>query len=345
MLKHRRGLLAAGITAAVVASIGVASTLDAGAEQIPAPAVDTAEPAPPALLPWGEEPEDLQTGRDGASSKSLKKAGLDAAAPDTSGQQADEEYAPKGGGTGRTFRKSEQTTVVPPKPPAMTSAAAAPTNAETVYFHYNVGSQLAVTEGVYANMTVGKPGLAKADYHTLAEVAVQSADGLQVVEVGWTVDRVVNGDDDPHLFVFHWVDGKPTCYNGCGFVQYSANIRPGDTLPQDTVKKVGIQYANGAWWIAYESEWVGYYPDKLWSGTFTKTGNIQIFGEVAAATPQSCTQMGNGLTPEDTAAARFSSVTYLNGPAVDLFIRSTTESYAVSKVTARTFRYGGPGVC
>ena len=49
MLKSRRGLLAAGITAAVVGSIGVVSTLNAGAEQIPdapAPAVAPADPAP-----------------------------------------------------------------------------------------------------------------------------------------------------------------------------------------------------------------------------------------------------------------------------------------------------------
>ncbi|SDT72058.1 neprosin family prolyl endopeptidase [Actinoplanes derwentensis] len=352
MLKSRRGLLAAGITAAVVGSIGVVSTLNAGAEQIPvpavAPAVDPAvtapEPTPPTTLPWGAEPEDLQTGRDGASSRSLKASGLDAAAPDASGEQAGEEYAPKGATTGRTFRTTEQTTVIPPVPPSLVKSAV-PADGETVFFHYNVGAQPAVTEGVYANMTIAKPTLDKADYHTLAELAVQSADTLQVVEVGWTVDRTVNGDDDPHLFVFHWVDGKPTCYNGCGFVQYSANIRPGDTLPQDTVKKVGLQYSGGAWWVAYDSEWVGYYPDKLWSSGFAKTGNIQIFGEVAAASLKPCTQMGNGLTPEDTTAARFSSVTYLNGPTVDLAVRSTTEAYAASKLTARTFRYGGPGVC
>ena len=42
-----------------------------------------------------------------------------------------------------------------------------------------------------------KPALATSDYHSLAELAVQSADGNHIVEVGWNVDRVVNGDDDP----------------------------------------------------------------------------------------------------------------------------------------------------
>ena len=349
MLKSRRGLLAAGITVAVVGSIGVASTLTAGAEQIPAPVVVTAdhapvvaaEPdaAPPTRLPWGQRPQRLQTGRGGASSGALKAAGLDAAAPDASGREAEQEFAPKG----RTNRKSERTSVVPPEPP--TPAPAVTGAKPTVYFHYNVGSQAAVTEGAYANLTISKPVLARADYHTLAEIAVQSADGTQIVEVGWNVDRVVNGDDDPHLFVFHWVDGKSTCYNGCGFVPYSGNIRPGDTLPYDVTKRFGIQYFNGAWWVAYDTEWVGHFPESNWTVPFNKSGLVQVFGEVAAAGPQPCTQMGNGRTGTDTTAAKVGSITYLNGPKVDMNIRGIGDVYSVSKLTGRTFRYGGPGAC
>ncbi|GAA0438327.1 hypothetical protein Aca07nite_47250 [Actinoplanes capillaceus] len=356
--KSRRGLFAAGLTAAVVGSIGVVSTLNAGAEQIPertVPAVAPADPgpaeggeppveAPPTKLPWGQRPQELQTGRDGASSGALKAAGLDAAAPDASGEEAEEEYAPKGRSTRSGVLKKETTTVVPPEPPspAPTAAAARP----TVHFLYNVGSQAAVSDGAYANLTVNRPVLARSDYHTLAELAVQSADGAQIVEVGWNVDRVVNGDDDPHLFVYHWVDRKPTCYNGCGFVQYSDNIRPGDTLPQDVTKRFGIQYFKGAWWIAYDTEWVGYFPEWLWPTVdFSKTGLVQVFGEVAAATATPCTQMGNGREGDDTTAARVGSLTYLNGPAAEMHIRSTSDLYTVTKLSARTFRYGGPGSC
>ena len=99
-----------------------------------------------------------------------------------------------------------------------------PRPAPPVKYHYSSGLQYAETDGTYANLVIGKPDLAEEDYHTLAEIAVQSADGKQIVEVGWTVDRGVNGDDDPHLFVYHWVDGKETCYNGCGFKQYSKTV-------------------------------------------------------------------------------------------------------------------------
>jgi hypothetical protein len=368
VLKSRRGLLAAGLTAAVVGSIGVVSTLNAGAEQIPeapAPAVAPVDPAPPAVteaaeaapvltppakLPWGQRPGKVRTGRDGASSKSLKAAGLDAAAPDATGEEADEEYAPKGRSNRKSFLKSERTRVIPPTPPKVNAAAEDP----TVFFHYNNGSQAAVTDGAYANFTISKPVLAKEDYHTLAELAVQigDRDTAQIVEVGWNVDRVVNGDDDPHLFVFHWADGKPRCYNGCGFVQYSKNIRPGDTLPQDVTKRFGIQYFDKAWWIAYDSEWVGYFPASLWTVDFSKSELVQVFGEVAAASAKPCTQMGNGLLPPksvdepDTKAAKIGSVSFLNGPKVDLFVRPQgTDVYPTLKLSGRTFSYGGPGAC
>ncbi|MFC7529559.1 neprosin family prolyl endopeptidase [Actinoplanes sp. GCM10030250] len=388
MLKSRRGLLAAGLTVAVIGTIGVASTLNAGAEQIPdvpapspaavapadqpeanpsganpseatpsedAPSEDAAEAAPkltpPAILPWGAKPRSIRKGRDGASSKSLKAAGL-SAAPDRVDEARGQDYAPKGRTSRTTFLKTETTDVVPPAPPSPAPTASADTR-PTVHYLYNVASQAAESEGAYANLTISKPKLDKGDYHTLAEVAVQSPDGgHQVVEAGWTVDRVVNGDDDPHLFVFHWVDGKPACYNKCKFVQFSENIRPGDTLPQDTQKQFGIQYTGGAWWVAYDTEWVGYFPGELWGNKFEKTGLVQIFGEVAASTPEPCTEMGNGKTAIDEktgldpgTAAKIGSISFYNGPKVDPYVRSTSKVYPISKLSARTFRYGGPGKC
>ncbi|WP_309238500.1 neprosin family prolyl endopeptidase [Actinoplanes aureus] len=355
MQKSRRGLLAAGLSAAVIGAIGVVSTLNAGAEQIPdapapvaVPADETdvaAPPSPPAAkpptnLPWGERPRSVRTGRHNATSKSLKVAGLSAAHSDDEGR----DRAPKGRTSRTTFLQSEKTNVVPPEPAPEPTDGVAPAR-PTVHFLYNVGSQKAEADAAYANLTISKPKLARSDYHTLAELAVQSADGKQIVEVGWNVDRVVNGDDDPHLFVYHWVDRQTSCYNGCGFVQYSKNIQPGDTLVQDSQKRFGIQNFNGDWWIAYDTEWVGYFPGDLWGGTFTRSGLVQVFGEVAAATEKPCTEMGNGKGGDDTTSAKVGSVAYLNGPTVDLKVRSTSDLYSVSKLSSRTFRYGGAGAC
>jgi hypothetical protein len=347
----------------VVGALGAASTLSAGADEIPgapdtsatvAAAADTPTaaadtPTPPPVLPWGARPEKIRKGKPGASSSSLRAAGLDAAAPDTSGSTTPRaKYGPKGRTTKTTFLKNETTDVAPPAPPPAGSTVKAAKAAAEVNYLYNVGSQAALTDGIYTNVTIGKPELAAADYHSLGELALQSADGNQIIEVGWTVDRLVNGDDDPHLFVYHWVNRQTSCYNGCGFQAYSTNVTAGATLSYDVTKKFGIQFFDNAWWIAFDSEWIGFFPATLWSLagiSFNKSGLVQVFGEVAASSAKPCTEMGNGLTPDNENAAKMASITYLNGPTVTMNIRSTTDVYAVNALSLRTFRYGGPGAC
>jgi hypothetical protein len=152
-------------------------------------------------------------------------------------------------------------------------------------------------------------------------------------------------------FVYHWVNNKKSCYNGCGFEQHSTNIKPGDTLAYDVTKKFGIKYVDGAWWIAFDTEWIGFFPETLWNDegvSFNKSGYLQVFGEIAAAGTTSCTQMGNGTIPSLDAtntAARASSVSFVNGPAVNLYMRSSVpDQYAVVPYenSVRSFRYGGP---
>jgi len=359
VLKSRRGLLAAGLAVAVVGAFGVASTLNAGADQIPGaadappapPAAVAENPAAPTVLPWGERPQKIKRGRGGESSKSLRVEGLSAAPADASGSTTPRgRYGPKGRSNRTSFLRTEHTDIAPPAPaPApSTSADTQQDGGDDVNYLYAVGSQMAETDGIYANVTIGKPALSKADYHSLAELALQSADGQQIVEVGWTVDRVVNGDDDPHLFVFHWVNKQPACYNGCGFVPYSRNVTAGATLPYDVQKKFGIQYYNGAWWIAYDTEWIGYFPEALWNDEgvkFNRSGLVQAFGEVASTTTKPCSQMGNGQTTDKVTAAKMGSIAYLNGPPEGMNVRSTNDVYSVNVLSNRTFRFGGPGAC
>ena len=78
VLKSRRGLLAAGLAVAVVGALGVVSTLNAGAEEVPgdqdasqAPVAATTDATeatddaltPPATLPWGARPVRPHRGR------------------------------------------------------------------------------------------------------------------------------------------------------------------------------------------------------------------------------------------------------------------------------------------
>ncbi|MBU2667582.1 neprosin family prolyl endopeptidase [Actinoplanes bogorensis] len=352
----------------MIGAIGVVSTVNAGADQIASPpeassapaaadAPDSSDPdipiadedldaTPPPKLPWGDAPKKIRAGRDGASSKSLKDQGLSAALAEPDSSLVPEAVeAPKGRSIKGGVMKSEETDEVPPPPQPLGLKAETKVN-----YLYNVGSTAADSAGVYANITIGKPELDKTDYHTLAELALQSADGQQTVEVGWTVDRLVNGDDDPHLFVFHWVNGKPTCYNKCGWVQADGEINPGATLSYGVTKKFGIQYYDKGWWIAYDTSWIGYFPESNWNDQgvkFNRSGYVQVFGEVATISDNPCTDMGNGTDAVKDAAARVSSVSFIDGPTtdkIDMYIRSTNSKiYPVSPISLRSFRYGGPG--
>jgi hypothetical protein len=345
----RRGFIAAGLAVAAVGAMGVVSTMNAGADETPTAATAEAAPAveadpvgePPSLLPWGARPHPLKVGLTGASSHALAADGESAASDPQAASGATIDFGPKGQSLRNGVMKTSETSVAPLPP----GARAAKTQQEVDYL-YATGKQAAQTDGVAALLTVANPRVATDDWHSLAEIALQSADEQQIVEVGWNVDRTTNGDNDTHLFVYHWVDGAPTCYNTCDFTPYGlASIRPGDTLATGAVKQFGIQHFNGAWWVAYDTEWIGYFADSVWDNSFTRTGLVQFFGEVAASSTTPCTQMGNGTTPDNnTAAAKIGSAVYLNGPTVQLHVTSTN-AYPTTQVTDRTFRYGGPGSC
>jgi hypothetical protein len=259
MSKSRRGFIAAGLAVAVVGALGAAWTFNADADQMaptgaPVPPAADSPPAPPALLPWGEKPTTIRTGRIGTGSDALRGEGFAAARDGSGSTQPRGRYGPKGRSGPRSSVRSEVTDITPPAAPEPTTST--PTDAK-VFYYYNLGAQLAVTDGVFANVTIAKPKLGDGDYHSLAELAAQSADGKQIVEVGWTVDPLVNGDSNAHLFVYHWVNGSSSCYNGCGWEQYSKTVKPGDTLSDGVTKKFGIQYSGGAWWIAFDTEFIG----------------------------------------------------------------------------------------
>jgi hypothetical protein len=346
----RRGLLAAGLTAAVVGSLGVVWTFNANAAEtapaeIPAAVEADAEPVPPPLLPWGDEPEPLKLAKPDANSAAVAAAGADAAVADTNGSQI---AGPKGGDFDSDVPGEAPVPPVPPTAGVTTAKAAA----GSTIFHYAAADLTGETDGTWANLTIEKPVLNTGDNHSLAEIAVRSGDvdHKQTVEVGWTVDRSLNKDNDPHLFVYHWVDGKETCYNICGFVPYSAaTIKPGATLPVGAQKRFGVQHSDGVWWIAYDSAWIGFFPDTIWGGRYTKGGFTQWFGEVASPLQFPCTDMGNGQVVTDEIGGRIGSISMVNGPEVKpTFWVSNPDNkdYTVNvqpEKSLRTFRYGGPG--
>ncbi|OLB82546.1 MAG: hypothetical protein AUI14_00430 [Actinobacteria bacterium 13_2_20CM_2_71_6] len=233
------------------------------------------------------------------------------------------------------------------RPMAPGAKSAAVIGPASLTYLYAYSYQYATAAGSSANVTIAKPFLDTADFHTLAEIAVQSADGSQIVEVGWIVDRGQFGDANPHLFVFHWIDGVPTCYNGCGFVSDSTTLTAGQTLPvSSTRKKFEIRHRLGAWYIGYNGSWFGHFPDSEWGGRYTQAGLIQWFGEVAANSAAPCTDMGNGKFASSTSAAQFTSIAFTSGPAVNITVNQSNPAYySIVKASNTSMRYGGTGAC
>ena len=359
----RRGLTAAGLALATVVAIGVTSTLDAGAAQVAqAPATtsgpDADLPTPPPPLPGD------------ATRKSASKAtGSVFSAQDADADPAGTplvptpRYAPKGmPGLPASRATKQESSLSAQSLGGQTQALQAP--APTEHFLWASASQAVPpavkADGIYATMTIGRPELARKDFHSLAEIAVRSADGRQIVEVGWTVDRHVNKESaEPHLFVYHWVDRKPGCYNGCGYVQVHDSIKPGSALPVGKAKRFGIQHFDNKWWINYANQWIGYFPDGLWDCStpvpcpatpveFEQVELAQWWGEVAAASPETCTDMGTGIPAKKKGAAEIRNINLIIGAEfVPATIASGASSahYGVSQGVDVTnaFRYGGEG--
>lgn len=255
-----------------------------------------------------------------------------------------------------------------PKPGGGSKTRAA--SPATPGYWYAGAHQYVTTNGLYANCNTRKPFIEAAkDAHTLCEIAVQSADGNQAVEIGWRVAPYTNGgSNEPFLFVYHWVNDIGQGYNGFGFVDYAPNtLDAGDQLSvtPGVNTRFGIEYFSGNWWVGVDLgggagfQWVGYFPATLWSNatpsvTFTQGGLVQGFGEVntqLTADDYPCTDMGtgiNGSTSVSTDAQVGTAALVSGSAAMDWSItsqayNSPTGPYSAAKDSSQTISFGGPG--
>lgn len=222
------------------------------------------------------------------------------------------------------------------------------------YFYAATYQRAPGLTGCEAWLSQPEPTVSSNDSHSLGEMSLQSADQLQTVEVGWTVDLGLNGDRAPHLFVFHWVNGAATCYNACGWQQVSSTRYPGMPLTLTAIPQQFVcAYFGEAWWIWYQSEWIGNFPATLWTKpTFATGGIVQWYGEVAAIwSPHS--QMGNGLFATQAGAAVMEQQgVLLDGGLPDGGVRAAAAqiglvtwpaAYDIAQDSPSSFTYGGPG--
>lgn len=115
----------------------------------------------------------------------------------------------------------DQPHAVPPDPPGCNGVPSFGT-----CYYYGPAAYRRTADGGGMTMEIERPAFS-GDGHSLDELAVQGGPGDgHIVELGWNVSPNQYGDGDPHLFVFHWINWSPTCYDGCGWQQYSATYFP-----------------------------------------------------------------------------------------------------------------------
>ncbi|MEY9854662.1 hypothetical protein ABH935_000259 [Catenulispora sp. GAS73] len=217
-------------------------------------------------------------------------------------------------------------------------------------FSYVTGRQYAAATGASVTMYQADPGGVASNGHSLQELALQSTNDTttaNTIEIGWTVDPGVNGDYQPHLFVYHWVNGQATCYNGCGFVSTSSTVQPGMALAPGTTGTFTLYNYGGDWWAYYNDVPFGYFPGSLWNGAFTTAYSISSFGEVAASSQNSCTEMGDGAYGTSAGSSSISGFQLYGSSSAPQFTVTATDPsyYNYGSATATSFQLGGPGAC
>jgi hypothetical protein len=201
-----------------------------------------------------------------------------------------------------------------------------------------------------ANCNVDNTYLKSTDYHTLCQLYVRNSATGDGVEFGITHDVGLFGDSQPRLFAGY---RKGTVWQGYGtnFVDYAPNVSYtyGSVVPTGTVKRIQIKQSGGAWWLAYDGAWIGYFLNTNFSpNTFTTFDFVDGFYEVASSVAESCSDMGNGKLSSDSTSARIDSASITGGtsPTTNVVLHDAPTGhigYSGTQVTAFTVRAGGPG--
>lgn len=268
-------------------------------------------------------------------------------------------------------------------PPAPMGGGLLTRTAAASPYSYVGGSQSGTNVGLYANMMINwsytDTYASDSGAHNVAELdaeTTRAGGGRDIVEVGTLSDRSVNGtgNDEPHLFVFHWINGSPQGYNA-GFVPYTGAgacaYHPGDDMGaiNGTAVRIGIEYTNNDWWVSEGAQWCGYIPanpaggstaTNKWYGSganFTSASKYQAFGEVASSWNEPCTDMGNGTRGNAAVSSPYNYNTmpsYISTVSPVGFTGTVTmgTGYTIPSVawyklnmlaSGKTFYYGGEG--
>ena len=259
-----------------------------------------------------------------------------------------------------------QAGAVPPGTPWKTTATNSLTSCASPCYVYAVGGQsfsaADAAQGASIDTSIHRTFLSRGtgsqgDFHTLFESAVQDVNG-NVIEAGWNVDFSVNGDLDPHFFVFSWKLGTAGSYNtGNGWTNAAGcTVCAGSNLSAfiGAAKTISITHVGTDWVVTFNGSAVGSYPDDtVTTGVpLASIRNVQFFGEIARNNLESCTDMGLGVQAGSLPGQGATASAYtLSGttatPALTQNVVAPPGSdlthWGYSAVGTSAFRYGGAG--
>jgi hypothetical protein len=179
--------------------------------------------------------------------------------------------------------------------------------------------------------------------HSLTEMALSgpaSGDYLEFISI--------STNSGPWLWTTWWLDGQ--FQGSSGFVQVSKTIVSGMSLTVGSTASYAVEQAGGRWNYYYDGQFVGYFPDSLWSGAFTNVTHVQVFGEVSTTlgtAPDA--QMGDGILGWQAGSAIVNGYQLFGSSTraafTDAYETATYPDYdyAVGPITSTSFGYGGPG--
>jgi hypothetical protein len=238
----------------------------------------------------------------------------------------------------------------------------------TVYSHkYAARFQWGANLGGSSAISIWKPTLnpGAGQVFSLAQQWYVAGTGqnLQTAEVGWEEYPQKYQTFNPAFFIYWTADAynQTGCYTtACpGFVVRDSSFGIGGIFPKYGLAPTGT-YAmtvtyylhKGAWWLAYEGRWIGYYPASLYGQgpMATAAASIDFGGETVGAT--SWPAMGSGRFASQANAAFQENISYydLTGKRVSATLPIPTEPsprcYTVGadiQNSGSYFLFGGPG--
>ena len=251
------------------------------------------------------------------------------------------------------FRRSIATLLSSVTLVAVSLSISDPAHAATSFTYYAGGQQTVTDSMMQANFGVARPVLNDPETRSAAMMVAKNTAG-DAVGIGWTVDPALNDDSEPHLTVAWWKNGAGQCYNDecAGYTALAgAAFTIGQKLTPGTVQRLGVQYFEGAWWLwasisGGAGGWIGYYADTNWTSPWPVFNRVQLYGELTTTALEPTSQMGNGNCSDLQTALSINSVSFTTSAAVNLKSFATyPRAYSVFPLSARTFRYGGAGMC